>query len=455
MLAQIARQRITNSVPSYTPYGNASVLLSSKAPVVILSGPAGTGKSRAALEKLHTLAIHNPGFRAAIVRKTRKSLTNTALVTFERFVLNKSFITNPKINREGRSIYHYVNGSAIECAGLDDPSKILSAEYDIIYVMQGEEISQNDAETLTTRLRSGVLDYEQLIIDCNPGSEHHWLYKNKAKYEWLESYHTDNPTLWDRFKNEWTERGKRYIDKLKALTGVRYQRLFLGLWVSAEGAVYTEFNSAIHVIDRFEIPKEWLRLRVIDFGFTNPFVCQWWAFDPINHDLIFYREIYKTQTLVEDHAVVINTLSKGEDYYATIADHDAEDRATLLRRGIDTIPAYKSVTLGIEAVQMRLRNAKGRGVSSNGIYFMADSLVSVDEELADAHKPTCTLDEIDGYVWETAKDGKIIKEAPVKLNDHGMDAMRYVVAFVDNVGAEIQEQHYIVVDDDHVEISVY
>jgi PBSX family phage terminase large subunit len=455
MLAQIARQRQNQSKARYVPVGNAATLLTSDASIVVLSGPAGTGKSRAALEKLHNLAIRNPGFRAAIVRKTRKSLTNTALVTFERFVMQKAFIANPNVKRESRSVYHFVNGSAIECAGLDDPSKILSAEYDIIYVMQGEEISQNDAETLTTRLRSGVLDYEQLIIDCNPGSAMHWLHINKTKYEWLESYHVDNPTLWDSIKQNWTERGKRYIDKLKALTGVRYKRLFLGLWVSAEGAVYTEFNNEIHVIDRFAIPKDWLRLRVIDFGFTNPFVCQWWAFDPLNHDLILYREIYATQTLVEDHAQTINALSQGEVFYVSIADHDAEDRATLLRYGIDTQPAYKAVTLGIEAVQVRLRNAKGRDVSGNGIYFMRDSLVAVDELLAEAHKPTCTLDEIDGYVWELAKDGKPIKEAPVKLNDHGMDAMRYIVAFVDGVGSELQEENYIVIDEDHVEISRY
>ena len=38
----------------------------------------------------------------------------------------------------------------------------------------------------------------------------------------------------------------------------------------------------------------------IDFGYwPDPFVCQWWAKSP---EGAFYRELYRTKTLVEDHA---------------------------------------------------------------------------------------------------------------------------------------------------------
>jgi predicted transcriptional regulator len=39
----------------------------------------------------------------------------------------------------------------------------------------------------------------------------------------------------------------------------------------------------------------------VDFGYTNPFVMQWWAEDPDGR-LYLYREIYRTRRLVEDHA---------------------------------------------------------------------------------------------------------------------------------------------------------
>ncbi len=34
-------------------------------------------------------------------------------------------------------------------------------------------------------------------------------------------------------------------------------------------------------------------------------------------------------------------------------------------------------------------------------------------------------------MWEPSKDGRPVKEAPLKVNDHGMDAMRYAVMYVD------------------------
>ncbi len=46
-------------------------------------------------------------------------------------------------------------------------------------------------------------------------------------------------------------------------------------------------------------------------------------------------------------------------------------------------------------------------------------------------KPACTEEEIDAYVWPKGVDGKAVKEQPVKLNDHGMDAMRYGAMYLE------------------------
>jgi hypothetical protein len=54
--------------------------------------------------------------------------------------------------------------------------------------------------------------------------------------------------------------------------------------------------------------------------------------------------------------------------------------------------------------------------------------------LVEAKKPTSTLEEIDEYVWDEIKNsryGERVLEHPKKMNDHGMDAMRYVVRYVD------------------------
>jgi PBSX family phage terminase large subunit len=413
----------------YEPWGAALDLLRCRDPEVLMSGPAGTGKSRACLEKLHLCATNYPGMRGLILRKTRESLSESALVTFETKVVphGLSLLEGPQ--RRMRQVYRYANGSEIIVCGLDKPQKVMSTEFDIAYIQEAIEVTDNDWEMVTTRLRNGVMPYQQLIADTNPDAPAHWLNQRclRGQTTLIESRHEDNPVLWDRWRDTWTEPGRVYISKLDDLTGARKARLRFGKWAQAEGAVYDGWDNRVHLIDRFEIPRTWRRFRSIDFGYTNPFVNQWWAMDPDGR-LYLYREIYRTQRLVKDHAGQIRELSQGEFIEESVSDHDAEDRATLDELGIPTVPAKKSISRGIQAVQARLR------VQPDGkprLFILRDSLVERDPRLEESKKPACTAEEIDGYVWPKGQDGKAIKEEPVKDNDHGMDAMRYMVAYFD------------------------
>jgi PBSX family phage terminase large subunit len=425
MIQAVAR-RITPKIEQrpYQPYGAALKLFYCQDSEVILDGAAGTGKSRAVLEKVHFCLNKYKGARALLARKTRASLTQTAMVTFEQHVLP---VGSPVRFNTSAQEYRYPNGSILAVAGLDKPEKIMSSEFDMIAIPEATETTENDIDMLTTRLRNGVMPYQQLVGDCNPQSPKHFL-KGREKrgvMKMFHSKHEDNPVLFDQETGKITPRGAAYLAKLDNLTGVRYLRLRKGLWVQAEGIVYENYNPEIHIIDRFDIPKDWRRFWSVDFGYVNPFVWQDWALSPDNV-LYLVKQIYKTKRLVEDHAKDILRETKGEPKpEKIICDHDAEDRATLERHlGMKTVPAYKDVSPGIQAVESRY---KVGGNGKAGIYLLRDSLVEVDKELEESKKPLCLEDENESYVW----DDKSTKEKPVKENDHGEDAKRYVVAEID------------------------
>lgn len=411
----------------YQPYGSALELMRYKDPdritEVILDGPAGTGKSRASLEKLHLCAEKYPGMRGLIVRKTRASLTETGLVTFEQKVVPQGHAALLGPSRKFRQSYAYPNGSELVVAGLDNPTRIMSTEFDMIYVQEAIELKIEDHEALTTRLRNFVMPYQQLLGDTNPDGPRHWIKQRESagSLRLIQSRHEDNPVLWDRVANTWTRKGKQYIETLERLTGVRYLRLRKGLWVAAEGIVYRGWDPAVHRIFPFPIPQYWRRIRVIDFGYVHPFVCQWWAIDP-DCRMYLYRQIFHSQRTVADHAKQILALTGDERIEATICDHDAEDRATLEQNGIPNERAIKDVKPGIERVEHRLRPA---GDGKPRIYFMRDSLVERDDELEERKLPIQTEDEFDTYVWDEKK------EEPIKKDDDGMDATRYAVSYVD------------------------
>lgn len=80
----------------------------------------------------------------------------------------------------------------------------------------------------------------KMWYNCNPKSPSHWFYEDYLKDEAYKDRHllylhflmTDNLTI----DAETRERYER------SFTGVFYQRNILGLWVTAEGKIYTSFN---------------------------------------------------------------------------------------------------------------------------------------------------------------------------------------------------------------------
>jgi phage terminase large subunit len=417
---------------TYLPRGAARDIFARRDPELVLSGPAGTGKSRAALEKVHLALIKHPSARGLMVRKTRRSLTESGMVTYQEKVVHPLDGVRWKASEQR---FEYPNGSILAVAGLDKPGKVMSSEWDMIYAQEATELEERDWEALTTRLRNGKMPYQQLLGDCNPDAPTHWLMRrgSDGHCSLLSSRHEDNPVLFDD-KQVLTPEGERYLATLDRLTGVRYLRLRKGLWVAAEGIVYEDsWDRARNLSDKFTVPREWPRYLVVDFGYTHPFVCQWWAEDPDGR-LWMYREIYMTKRLVEDHAKTIRDVSRwgkpdGEPMpRAIITDHDAEDRQTLERHlGLVTTAAFKNVSAGIQAVASRLKLA---GDGKPRLVFMRDAVVQRDSDLANEKRPTCTVDEFESYVWDV-RQGQRRGEAPVKDNDHGMDAMRYLVAYFD------------------------
>jgi PBSX family phage terminase large subunit len=442
-----AQMTAETAVHRYRPRGACRAIFRTRDPEVLLSGPAGTGKSRACLEKMFMTAVQNKTFRGLICRKTAATMSSTVLVTWRKFVIPEAILTGDVVYYGGSAQepaqYRFANGAVINIAGLDKITKIMSSEYDMIYIQEATEVSEDDWESLTTRLRNWGISYQQMIADCNPAQPTHWLKQRSdhGRTKLMDTRHEDNPVLFTA-DGAVTDVGADYLAKLDKLTGVRYQRLRLGRWSAAEGVIYEEFCD-IHCLDRIQaqpgstldhagVPVHWRRYWSVDFGFVNPFVLQCWAEDEDGR-LYLYRELYMTRRTVDQHAksildivapVVAGTFIRQwiEPKPTTVVcDHDAEGRAVLERElEMGTTAAHKSVLEGIEAVQVRLRDP---GDGRPRIFFLRNAVAEPDPELVDSGKPMSTLDEIPGYTW-TGKN----KEEPIKADDHGCDATRYLVA---------------------------
>jgi phage terminase large subunit len=412
-------------ISEYTPRGAAEDFIYSRDPEIIIVGPAETGKTIAACWKLHTIMTKYSGIQSAIIRKSYKSMPGSVLQTFGKIIKGSPVQI---YGGERPEKYIYPNGSIIWVGGMDNPDKVLSSERDIIYVNQAEELEQGEWETLTTRVtgRAGNLPYSQLCGDCNPAGSQHWIRQRAkdGKLKLLFSKHQDNPTLYTD-DGKLTERGKRTMSTLQSLSGVRYKRLFLGEWATAEGAVYEMFNRNNHVLVRDSSEFVYWGLA-IDEGYTNPAVILLIGTDSDGRKHIF-QEFYERGKLQSDVVAAAQEMAAGKNVTEIAVDASAAGLIADLRNvGLPAVPQKGRVLDGIHVVQEHLK------VRGDGRPYL-----TVD--------PSCvnTINEFESYVWKPRKD------EPVKEMDHAMDALRYYLA------GNLPDDERIVTYDERVNISPF
>ena len=400
---------------------------------ILFDGGSRSGKTALIAEYLVRRALQYPYSRQLAARKCRAhAKTSLWCDTLKKYLVR--FIPPEFYSlSESELSIRFKNGSEILVAGLDDAErseKVLGNEFITVFLNEATQFSWETVQMAATRLAQKAWDAKgrqavpKLILDCNPRGPRHWLHAVGVRQIDPESGKelSDKANWarlpWSAFDNR-DNLPKEYLEGLAALPEIMKKRMLDGIWCDNAGAVYQEFSEEKHVVAPFPIPDDWRRLRAIDFGYTNPFVCLWGAVDPDGR-LYIYREWYKNATRTAEHARMIRELSGTERYFITVADHDAAERAELESLGIRTTAAEKNVISGIQRVKCRLAEA---GDGRPRLYFF-DNLKNILSEMYD-------------YRW--APEGSAnAKEEPLKLNDHAMDALRYMIAALD--GKQAQKQ---------------
>lgn len=249
----------------------------------------------------------------------------------------------------------------------------------------------------------------KLYGTTNPDNAFHYLYveyitdEKKIKSGMVNVIHfglDDNPNLDDEYKT--------YIRS--AYKGMWFKRMILGLWVTADGAIYDMWRDEMKCTDADLPPNlksDSRRNITIDYGTTNPMVFLDTYDDGTTIWLLgeYYYDSKKEQRQKTDDQYA-DDLEKfvGEEYpdFTIIDPSAASFRTVLLNRGFRVKEADNSVNDGIRVTAM----------------LMSLSRLRIHERCVN------TLREIESYIWDE-KARERGEEKPLKQNDHAMDALRY------------------------------
>ena len=197
------------------------------------------------------------------------------------------------------------------------------------------------------------------------------------------------------------------------------KQLLEGDWDIKEGAAFTEFSRDHHVIEPFDVPRNWVKFRACDYGYGSYSAVLWFAVSP-SEQLIVYRELYVSKVLATDLADMINELEveDGNIKYGVL------DSSLWHKRG-DTGPS-----LAEQMIQRGCRwrpsdRSRGSRVSGKNEIHRRLQIDDTTEEPRLVFFNTCT--NTISQIPAIPLDKKNPEDVDTRAEDHIYDALRYGV----------------------------
>ena len=424
------------------------------APVILLTGSAGGGKSHLAAEKLHGFCLRYPGAMALMVRKTRDSMINSTVLFLQRRIIGP----DPHVTHvPTKHRFEYHNGSVLAYGGMADEAQReqirsigLAGGLDIAWAEEANRLTEDDFNELLARLRGNAAPWRQLILSTNPDAWSHWinqrlilrslrvtsgvLLRPQVPLGLLSGPSAALPatglpsgpagivpgaaTIFYSSAADNPANPSDYLATLDSLTGTLRARLRDGLWQTAQGAVYDEFDPALHIAD---LPPDQPLARVyagVDQGYTNPSCILAIGESPDGHKHAL-AEFYASRVLQPDLVAAASSLARAHAIGCFYVDPSAPGLIAALRAAdLRALPACNNIAAGIATVKAHLRpaaDARGVRVGYNDAPRLTFSELCLN-----------TLREIETYVWD--QNDRRIAETPAPYSaDHAMDALRYAL----------------------------
>lgn len=319
-------------------------------------------------------------------------------------------------------------GRRIYLAGANDESavtKIQGLTLAGAYVDEVTTIPESFWSMLLTRLS---VDGAAVFGTMNPDSPVHWAMRDYLKKAAVHIRHdgqvvrADGPDTLDLARFSFNLRdnphlSSAYVDALgREFTGLWRLRFVEGLWVVAEGAIYDSIDETLHRTAVEPDPGDVEQYLVaVDYGTTNPFVALLLA---VTAERVFVLREWRWD-------------SKTKGRQLTDAEYSAELTGWLahVRQDKPEVQVTKVIVDPSAAsfIAQLWRDAWPGVTGANNT--VADG-IRVTSSLLAANRllihPSCQglWDEMLGYVWDPKAADKG-NEQPLKIADHGPDALRY------------------------------
>lgn len=348
--------------------------------ITCLQGGTRSSKTYSLCQLFIIRALQETGKTFTIVRKTLPALKGTAYRDVISILKELELYSEEYHNKSELS--YVLNDNLIEFISVDQPQKIRGRKRDYLWLNEANELTYEDWTQLILRTTG------QIYLDYNPSDPYSWIYEKvivRDDCTFIKSTYLANPFLDDDTIAE--------IERLKDLDPDYWRVYGLGEIGTMQTMIFRNFDLVDDMQGR-------LVGYGLDFGFTNSPTAL--VEIRVQDDNLYIKELLYEKRLTNTD--LANKLKEfGIDRQSEIVGDSAEPKSIeeIYRQGFNIKPAKKGagIHLGIDI----MRRYK--------IHITKDSLNAIKE--------------FRGYKWATDKNGDVLN-APVKINDHLIDATRYL-----------------------------
>jgi phage terminase large subunit len=358
--------------------------LKSKVPeqrINLLQGGTRSGKTYSTIYYIIWLCkeYKNAGMEIDIVRDTFTALSSTVWHDFKQVLISHDLYRSDLHSKTQHS--YILFGNIINYYGADTPSKIHGRSRDILWINECHQMPEETIDQLFPRTR------HRIIGDYNPALPvEHWLDRYIDEYPPLITTYRDNPHLTDaQVEDIESRKGNKYWWAVYG-TGERTKPVgaIFENWIKGE---FKEFDFGGYGQD---------------YGFSNDPTTLIQVSRDRTNKRIYCKECYYEIGLSTGQIYELNHKYAGS--HTLIVGDSAEPRLIselmTMRNGLNIVGAEK-----------------GQGSITAGISLMWDYEIVIDPDSKNLIK------EFSNYQWLD----KTNKSVPEDKNNHGIDAVRYLV----------------------------
>lgn len=432
-----------DTVVEYAPHERQTAMHTAAEPFVWFMAGYGIGKTTAAVIEALTLAcVTHPGYEGVVAAPTYGLLFQSFMTEWKRWVPSAWYRQSTHPGYGAFLDVHTDQGvsrvwlrSTVEARSVEG----INAAW-LVYDEASRETRVDPVRTLQARVRRGYPGRQRRQVFIGPPmTRTHWTAEmfgsgpGEARVGDQRSWSDGRRRVVRGRTSENPHLPPGYEADMRSQPGasVAWCKQFLDAQMGAiDGAIYEAFDRDVHVVPAATLEaRVWCKvLAGMDWGWANPGAFIVGGVDG-RGDLYLIDEEYHARRNVDDTPsgwlpIMRSTCStrRVRSVYCDPSRPGDIDTSARSLRGIALVyPGDNDVASGIRRIVARLEWAVQRAKEkrrSNAELVGGPALYVSD-------RCVNTIREMEGYVRQRARDGTFT-EAPMKRNDHALDALRYL-----------------------------